>query len=146
MVISILIPFLPIVIALAAINIHVTSPLKPFDFDAIHHHGPEDVPWNSILYLTSGELSWAYLNICYIPVITAIPIFIFFGMTKDAMNCYRVILLYLGLGKVLPWLYEEYNPDSRALASISNGASSSYTTSTGYVSLGYHLLSSVDKY
>ena len=71
-----------------------------------------------------------FMNICYVPIITAIPIFVFFGMTKDAMNCYRVILLYVGLGKAFPSLYEEYNPDSRALASYSNGGSNSYTTST----------------
>ncbi|KAK4069941.1 uncharacterized protein Triagg1_6736 [Trichoderma aggressivum f. europaeum] len=59
MVISILIPFLPVILALAAINIRNVMPLEPFDFKAIH----------------------------------TIPIFVFFGMTKDAMNSYRVILL-----------------------------------------------------
>ncbi|KAL7789940.1 pheromone receptor [Trichoderma ceciliae] len=129
MVISILIPFLPIVIALATINIIIASPLQPFDFNAIHHHGQGELPWNTIVYLPSSKISWPYMNICYIPIVTAIPVFVFFGMTKDAMNCYRVILLYVGLGRAFPRLYEEYNPDSRALASTSHGGSSSYTTS-----------------
>ncbi|KAH6610687.1 pheromone receptor [Trichoderma cornu-damae] len=116
MVISILIPFLPIVVALAAVNIVVASPLQPFDLDAIHN-GPREIPWSAIVYLPSGKISWAHMNICYIPIITAVPIFVFFGMTKDAMNCYRVILLYAGLGKVLPRLSSKKNTTSSALAS-----------------------------
>ncbi|KAL7909571.1 pheromone receptor [Trichoderma velutinum] len=129
MVISILIPFLPVILALAAINIINTSPLQPFDFKTIHSN-QRTIPWSAIVFLPSTEIGWKFMNICYVPIITAIPVFIFFGMTKDAMNCYRVILLYVGLGKVFPSLYEEYNPDSRALASLSNGCSNSYTTST----------------
>lgn len=82
------------------------------------------------MYLPSSQIGWMFMNICYVPIVTAIPVFIFFGMTKDAMNCYRVILLYVGLGKVFPSLYEEYNPDSRVLASMSNGCSNSNTAST----------------
>lgn len=130
MVVSILIPFLPIVLALTIINIIAANPLQRFDFHSIHHHGPEELPWNTIVYLPSSMITWGFMNICYIPIITAIPVFVFFGMTKDAMNCYRVILLYMGLGKVFPRLYEEYNPDSRAMASGSNGGSSSFTASS----------------
>ncbi|RFU79987.1 pheromone receptor [Trichoderma arundinaceum] len=130
MVISILIPFLPIVLALTVANIIIASPLQPFDFNAIHNHGQGELPWNAIVYLPSSKITWAYMNICYIPIATAIPIFVFFGMTKDAMNCYRVILLYVGFGKAFPRLYEEYDPDSRVLASLSHGGSSNYTTST----------------
>ncbi|KAL6908800.1 pheromone A receptor domain-containing protein [Trichoderma evansii] len=127
MVVSILVPFFPIIVTLAIVNMRPTGALTPFDFDAIHHHGPDDIPWSTIIYLTSSELHWSYINMCYLPIGSTVPIFIFFGMTKDAMNCYRVVLLYLGLGKVLPRLYEEYDPDARILASISNG---SHTTST----------------
>ncbi|KAL7950489.1 pheromone receptor [Trichoderma barbatum] len=129
MVISILIPFLPIVLVLATMNVIHTIPLQPFDFDVIHDN-QRPVPWDVIIYMPSSRIGWMFMNICYVPIATAIPIFVFFGMTKDAMNCYRMILLYVGLGKVFPTLYEEYNPDSRALASLSNGGSSSYTTST----------------
>ncbi|KAL6791863.1 pheromone A receptor domain-containing protein [Trichoderma sp. SZMC 28012] len=92
MVISILIPFLPVILALAAINIVNTLPLEPFDFKAIHSND-RSVPWNTIMYLPSSQIGWMFTNICYVPIVTAIPIFVFFGMTKDAMNCYRVILL-----------------------------------------------------
>ncbi|EHK16690.1 putative mating type pheromone G-protein coupled receptor [Trichoderma virens Gv29-8] len=129
MVISILIPFLPTTLAMAAFNIINSSPLEPFDFNAIHSN-ERSLPWDTIIYLSSSHIGWVIMNICYVPIITAIPVFVFFGMTKDAMNCYRVILLYVGLGKVFPSLYEEYNPDSRALASLSNGCSNSYTASS----------------
>ncbi|KKP06116.1 pheromone a factor receptor [Trichoderma harzianum] len=92
MVISILIPFLPVILALAAINIVNTLPLEPFDFKAIHS-SERSVPWNTIMYLPSSQIGWMFMNICYVPIVTAIPVFVFFGMTKDAMNCYRVILL-----------------------------------------------------
>ncbi|KAL6833384.1 pheromone A receptor domain-containing protein [Trichoderma sp. SZMC 28015] len=91
MVISILIPFLPVILALAAINIVNTLPLEPFDFKAIHSND-RSVPWNTIMYLPSSQIGWMFTNICYVPIVTAIPVFVFFGMTKDAMNCYRVIL------------------------------------------------------
>ncbi|KAK4079976.1 hypothetical protein Trihar35433_1081 [Trichoderma harzianum] len=92
MVISILIPFLPVVLALAAINVINTWPLQPFDFKAIHSN-ERAIPWSTIIYLPSSQIGWMFMNICYVPIITAIPVFVFFGMTKDAMNCYRVILL-----------------------------------------------------
>ncbi|KAL6823916.1 pheromone A receptor domain-containing protein [Trichoderma camerunense] len=91
MVISILIPFLPVILALAAINIVNTLPLEPFDFKAIHSN-ERSVPWNTIMYLPSSQIGWMFTNICYVPIVTAIPVFVFFGMTKDAMNCYRVII------------------------------------------------------
>ncbi|PNP57860.1 hypothetical protein THARTR1_02018 [Trichoderma harzianum] len=129
MVISILIPFLPVILALAAINIINAMPLQPFDFKAIHDN-ERALPWSAIIFLPSSQIGWKFMNICYVPIITAIPIFVFFGMTKDAMNSYRVVLLYVGLGKIFPKLYEEYNPDSRVLASLSNGCSNSNTAST----------------
>ncbi|KAL7960801.1 pheromone A receptor domain-containing protein [Trichoderma compactum] len=129
MVISILIPFLPVILALAAINIINVIPVQPFDFKAIHSND-RSIPWSAIIFLPSSQIGWKFMNICYVPIITAIPIFVFFGMTKDAMNSYRVVLLYVGLGKIFPSLYEEYNPDSRALASLSNGCSNSNTAST----------------
>lgn len=125
MVVTILVPYLPIVLALAIVNMHASGGFKPYDFDAIHNHGA--VPWNTIIYLTSSQVHWAYINMCYLPIAATVPIFIFFGMTKDAMNCYRVVLLFFGLGKVFPRLHEEYDPDARVLASMSHG---SHSTST----------------
>ncbi|KAM0459481.1 hypothetical protein ACHAPV_005669 [Trichoderma viride] len=128
MVVTILVPYLPIVLALAIVNMHASGGFKPYDFDAIHNHGA--VPWNTIIYLTSSQVHWAYINMCYLPIAATVPIFIFFGMTKDAMNCYRVVLLFFGLGKVFPRLHEEYDPDARVLASMSHGSHSTSTSTS----------------
>lgn len=127
MVVSILVPYLPIVLTLAIVNTRVAGTLTPFDFNAIHNHAPGEIPWNTIVYLTSNLVHWSYIDMCYLPIAATVPIFVFFGMTKDAMNCYRVVLLYLGLGKVFPRLHQEYDPDARVLASMSSG---SHTLST----------------
>ncbi|ATY65288.1 a-pheromone receptor, partial [Cordyceps militaris] len=68
--------------------------------------------------------SFGSLNNGYISILTAIPIFLFFGMTKDAINSYRMVLVYIGLGKVWPDLRNEYDPDRKAMQT---------TTSSGYL-------------
>ncbi|PON27250.1 pheromone a factor receptor [Trichoderma gamsii] len=130
MVVAILVPYVPIAVAIAIVNFRVAGALKPFNFDAIHNHAPGEIPWNAIVYITSNEIHWSYMNMCYLSIATTIPIFVFFGMTKDAMNSYRVVLLFFGLGKVFPQLHEEYDPDARILASMSNGSHSTSTSSS----------------
>lgn len=51
------------------------------------------------------------MNNCYIPIATAIPIFVFFGLTKDAINDYRQVFLFFGFGAIFPGLHNEYDPD-----------------------------------
>ncbi|KAG6039444.1 hypothetical protein E4U41_002624 [Claviceps citrina] len=109
MVISILIPFLPVVIALAAFNITQMEGLRPYDFDQVHNHA-SPLPWNTILFLPSRQIHWAVMNNCYIPIGTAVPIFLYFGLTKDAINNYRQIALFFGLGALFPGLRQEYDP------------------------------------
>lgn len=121
MVLSILIPFLPLVITLAVINLIDSTPLKPFDYDAIHNRG-FPFPWNSIIFLPSNNFGFAYMNICYIAILSAVPIFVFFGMTKDAMNSYRHGLLLLGFGCCFPGLHQEYDPDRNAYGDNSYGS------------------------
>lgn len=118
MVVSILAPFLPLVITLAVVNLIDSTPLRPFDYDAIHNRG-FPFPWNSIIFLPSNNFGFAYMNICYIAILTAVPIFVFFGMTKDAMNSYRRGLLSLGLGYCFPRLRQEYDPDRAAYSQSS---------------------------
>ncbi|KAF7563820.1 hypothetical protein G7046_g288 [Stylonectria norvegica] len=129
MVLSILTPFLPIVITLAVLNILDATPLTPFDYDTIHNH-PFPFKWNTIVYLPSNTVGFAYMNICYIPILSAVPIFIFFGMTKDAMNSYRRGLLKVGLGHVFPGLNEEYDPDREAYGDGSYGSRLTGTTTS----------------
>lgn len=110
MVISIMTPYLPVNILMFVSNMVEAGGLKPFNYDQIHNHATP-YPWNSVVYITSDQASFQLLNIPYIGALTAIPIFVFFGMTKDAMNDYRRLLLCLGLGRVFPRLREEYDPD-----------------------------------
>jgi pheromone a factor receptor len=126
MVVSISIPFFPIVLTLTILNILDLKELKPYSYDAIHHH-TEPYPWNTIVYLRAADLGFAYLNVSWIPILSAIPIFGFFGTTKDAMNDYRRLLLFFGLGKIFPPLYQEYDPDHRVGGS-SNGSSNFTST------------------
>ncbi|CAM1505352.1 Fc.00g109890.m01.CDS01 [Cosmosporella sp. VM-42] len=133
MVVSILTPFLPIVIALAVVNLLDATPLRSFDYDAIHNHG-FPYPWDSVIYLPSNNIGFAYMNNGFIPILTAVPIFVFFGMTKDALNSYRRGLLRFGFGYIFPKLYEEYDPDRDATNDVSYGShlmgSMSTSTST----------------
>ncbi|KAG6001775.1 hypothetical protein E4U21_003820 [Claviceps maximensis] len=128
MVISILIPFLPVVVSLAVWNILQMHEMKPYDYDQVHNHA-SPLPWNTILLLTSSQINWALLNNCYIPMTTSIPIFVFFGMTKDAINYYRRIALFFGLGALFPGLKQEYDPDKAILVGGSSFGSS-YLRST----------------
>lgn len=121
MVVSILAPFLPLVITLAVVNLMDSAPLKPFDYKAIHEYS-FPFPWNTIVYLPSNNIGFAYMNIGYISILSALPVFIFFGMTKDAMNSYRRGLLMFGLGIIFPRLYQEYDPDRDAYADSSYGS------------------------
>ncbi|KAF4963107.1 hypothetical protein FZEAL_10956 [Fusarium zealandicum] len=106
------------------------SPLKPFSYDVIHNH-PFPYQWANIIFLPSNGVGFAYMNNCYITILAAIPIFLFFGMTKDAMNSYRRALLYIGLGHIFPKLHEEYDPDRDAYGSSSgNSRLMSSTAST----------------
>lgn len=123
MVMSIMAPFLPMTILMFVNNVLAVGSLTPFDYDQIHNHA-SPYPWNSVTYITSGQITFQLMNVPYIAVLTAIPIFAFFGMTKDAMNDYRRLLLCVGLGRVFPRLREEYDPDRsvRSDFSISLGS------------------------
>ncbi|CAI6088887.1 unnamed protein product [Clonostachys chloroleuca] len=118
MVISILTPFLPITILFFVRNVTSTGVLEPYNYDKIHNK-VHPYPWNSVLYVTSNNISFGPMNVAYISILTAIPIFIFFGMTKDAMNDYRKILLFLRLGIFFPRLHQEYDPDRSAIENSS---------------------------
>ncbi|KAL3964620.1 hypothetical protein ACCO45_001624 [Purpureocillium lilacinum] len=110
MVLSIILPFYPIVVLLA-----------PFDYDLIHDP-PGPFPWNTIFMFPSDQVGWAYRNTQYIAILTAVPIFGFFGTTRDAMNIYRKGFLLLGLGHIFPSLREVYDPDKDKSGSGSYGS------------------------
>ncbi|RCI11568.1 hypothetical protein L249_7253 [Ophiocordyceps polyrhachis-furcata BCC 54312] len=128
MVMSILLPYLPLVVAVAVANVLEKPPNEPFNFDAVHNHAQP--PWSVVLFFPSSEISWINLNNCYISVIVAVPIFLSFGTTKEAVNEYRVALLCVGLGYIIPSLRREYDPDRIPLSDTSMGSSQPATTIT----------------
>ncbi|KAF4457563.1 pheromone a factor receptor [Fusarium austroafricanum] len=118
MVLAILIPYLPLVIALAVLNMLKAFPLESFDYSLIHDR-TFPYPWSSIIFVPSSSVNFGYLNNCYIDILSAIPVVFFFGMTKDAMNSYRRGLLFFGFGRCFPKLHEEYDPDRTTYGSSS---------------------------
>ncbi|KAF4585783.1 pheromone receptor [Ophiocordyceps camponoti-floridani] len=91
MVTAIMVPTLPLVVAVAVANVLQKSGGEHFDFYAVHNQA--EPPWSVILFYPSSEILWINLNNCYINVLVAIPIFGFFGTTKDAINEYRLVAL-----------------------------------------------------
>lgn len=118
MVISVLTPFLPLTILMFVHNVLAVGNLTPYNYDKMHNNA-SPYPWNSVVYLTHDQISFQLMNVPYIAILTAIPVFVFFGTTKDAMNDYRKLFLWLGLGSVFPKLNEEYDPDRSARADMS---------------------------
>jgi pheromone a factor receptor len=105
---SILIPFLPMQLFWLYYNISLgLGSLKPYNFAKIH----DPATFNKITFTTSQGVSSLEINGNYMPIVTVVPIFLWFGFTKEAVNIYRVYCLRLGLGKYFPKLYEEYEPD-----------------------------------
>jgi pheromone a factor receptor len=124
MALSVLVPYLPLTLAFLVGNLQIILPLGTLDFKAIKS-GP--LPYNTVVFIPSTKIDFFFMNSRWIPIITAIPIFGYFGMTKDAINSYRRQLVALRLGKFFPDLEEEYDPDrtrgssqSRSAASTSN--------------------------
>ncbi|PHH66117.1 hypothetical protein CDD81_180 [Ophiocordyceps australis] len=128
MVISILVPYLPVVIAFGVINILNKHGLLPYDYYQMHRR-ILPTPWNTIALYPSSDVPWLDTNVCYINILSSVSIFLFFGTTKDAMNQYRCVFLALGLARLFPRLNEVYDPDSSSRTASS--FASSYTTVMG---------------
>jgi pheromone a factor receptor len=105
---GILVPYAPVMLALFGENIWWNYPWSTsFEFAA--HHEPEH--WNAILYITTDMVNAAEINFGYIPILTTVPIFWCFGVTREAINMYRLSFLAIGLGHLFPILKNEYDPD-----------------------------------
>ncbi|KAM4060171.1 pheromone A receptor domain-containing protein [Hirsutella rhossiliensis] len=135
MVMSIVVPYLPVVIGLAIANVLEKPGRDPWDYNAIHH-GASPLPWSTVALYPSTEINWASMNNCYISVLTAIPVFLFFGTTKDAVNEYRIAALFLGLDRLFPRLRNEYDPSRTPRPGGSLGSSQTATFSDSPSSMG----------
>ncbi|CRK30483.1 hypothetical protein BN1708_005141 [Verticillium longisporum] len=104
MTISVLIPYLPLQLAHAVLNGLSSFPLQPFDFHKIRYEAAP-FPWDSIVFMPSTQVPWIFLNNKYIPILTTVVIFIYFGITVDARRMYRHVVLAMGLGSMFPRLH-----------------------------------------
>src|SRR5690606_14925622 len=120
----VLVPYFPVVVTIFVTNIRMMGPLNPYRYEDAHHS-----MWDYIVLMPSTTMNFPLLNQGWIPILTAIPVTIFFGMTKDAMNDYRRVLLLSGLGRFFPRLHCEYDPDVPGSADGSVGSSHSATNS-----------------
>jgi pheromone a factor receptor len=108
---SILIPFLPVQLLFLVYNVSAFGhPMKSYNYSQIHF-GKNPYPFNFVSFTTSDRVGFIEMNVNYMSVITVIPLFWFFGATKEAINMYREYLLTVGLGRFFPKLHQEYDPD-----------------------------------
>ncbi|PKS11915.1 hypothetical protein jhhlp_001210 [Lomentospora prolificans] len=135
---SIIVPYFPVAVLFGVNSIIHFGPFSAYDFSALRDGTRDGRPWNAIMLLPTSAIDVVALVDRYIAIVTAIPIFIFFGMTKDAMNMYRMGLLAVGLGRFFPRLEEEYDPDRKHLEDLSatgilalSETSQSFTKSLG---------------
>lgn len=119
---SIFLPYMPIYLGLVICNIIEMLPIESFSYAAIHRlpgtpeAAMEPFAWSTPVFIPSTQISWLDMENNWIPIITCVPIFLFFGMTKDAINTYRRAALVFGAGRVWPVLQQEYDPDRSAAA------------------------------
>ncbi|PHH52753.1 Pheromone receptor 1 [Ceratocystis fimbriata CBS 114723] len=106
---TIIVPYLPVIMYFVSRNIRVFTPFLAFDFHKIHA-GVPGMPWNTVVYIAGEWNTFILTNSTWIYPICAIPIFLFFGLTRDAINNYRRILVRCGMSRFWPWLLEEYTP------------------------------------
>ncbi|TLS22921.1 uncharacterized protein PpBr36_06041 [Pyricularia pennisetigena] len=108
MTVSIVAPYLPIQIAFLVINLKNTEGWSQLYSWQDFRNQPT---LNGIMRIPSWQANWISMRVCYVAILSAIPIFIFFGTTKDAVNTWRGYCLAVGLGKIFAKLKEEYDPD-----------------------------------
>nr|CCI69940.1 pheromone receptor 1 [Neurospora calospora] len=103
---SILVLVVPIVCVFFVFNLIEGWPWSlPFDLHRIHAN------INFVSFTTTERMQVATVLTNYVPVVSSAAICITFGTTVEAYNQYRLVLVFLGFGKIWPKLYQEYDPD-----------------------------------
>nr|CAO78599.1 pheromone receptor 1 [Neurospora discreta] len=103
---SILVLVVPTVCVFFVFNLIQGWPWSlPFDLHRIHAN------INFVSFTTTERMEVSAVLTNYVPVVSSAAICITFGTTVEAYNQYRLVLVFLGLGKVWPKLYQEYDPD-----------------------------------
>nr|CCI69947.1 pheromone receptor 1 [Neurospora sp. 'minuta'] len=103
---SILVLVVPIVCVFFVFNLILGWPWSlPFNFHRIHAN------INFVSFTTTERMQVTAVLTNYVPVVSSAAICITFGTTVEAYNQYRLVLVFLGFGKIWPKLYQEYDPD-----------------------------------
>nr|CCI69942.1 pheromone receptor 1 [Neurospora dodgei] len=103
---SILVLVVPIVCVFFVFNLVEGWPWSlPFDLHRIHAN------IDFVSFTTTERMQVTAVLTNYVPVVSSAAICITFGTTVEAYNQYRLLLVFLGLGKIWPKLYQEYDPD-----------------------------------
>ncbi|KAK3948785.1 pheromone A receptor-domain-containing protein [Pseudoneurospora amorphoporcata] len=103
---SILVSVVPLVCVFFVFNVAQGWPWSlPFDLHRIH------ASINFVSFTTTEKMKVTEVLTNYVPVVSAVAICITFGTTVEAYNQYRLVLVFLGFGKLWPKLYQEYDPD-----------------------------------
>lgn len=116
---SILVPYVPVMLAFFAYDVQDTGTFKPYSYWRIHYTD-EPYPWDSVVLVPSWMVPFVVMNQPWIPILTTIPIVLFFGMTQDALDTYRRYALALRLDKFWPELRDKGGPNGRRNAGSSN--------------------------
>ncbi|KAK8041898.1 pheromone receptor [Apiospora rasikravindrae] len=133
---SILVPYVPVQLAFFVYNIRETGTFKTYDYYRIHHTD-DPYPWDSIVLVPSWLIPFPALNQPWIPIVTTIPIVLFFGMTTDALITYRRYALALGLGKCWPALRDKGATNHRRnMSSTNDDSKTGYQRRTNAIPLG----------
>nr|CCI69939.1 pheromone receptor 1 [Neurospora africana] len=103
---SILVLVVPIVCVFFVFNLVEGWPWSlPFDLHRIHAN------IGFVSFTTTERMQVTAVLTNYVPVVSSAAICITFGTTVEAYNQYRLVLVFLGLGKIWPKLYQEYDLD-----------------------------------
>jgi pheromone a factor receptor len=109
MALSIIVPYVPLQMVFFIINMRETLlMLEPYDYYSLHVD-TNPYPWSAIIMIPSWMLDFASMNQPWVPILTVIPIVLFFGMTNEAIDMYRKCLLWVGFSRCFPSFKETYD-------------------------------------
>ena len=97
---------------------NVREPFIPYSWDRIHN----PLVWNQVLYIHSYDFPdvqyWPW-----IPIAFAFIIFIWYGLTHEAIECHRRSLVFCGFAKIWPCLNEPHLPHRADRSNLSSRGS-----------------------
>lgn len=100
---SILVPYVPLMLAFFAFSIKDTDGWRPYSYHRVHHTA-DPYPWGAVMFVPSWLVPPEVLNQPWLPILTTVPIVLFFGLTHDALATYRRYARALGLHRLWPAL------------------------------------------